>query len=176
MQGQSSSRRSTQCATIYFLLPSKARVPVSLNLKTARQARLAELEAERTALRQELETQLAIRNRCKDEEAALNTAVEDILTERKRVKELSARASPACACPSTRSLPATRLQRLISISLSPFCAAAAWSTRPPAVISAKRLSEMGLALHSACSNLFERWCLVAGQCRRREQRMGSCVQ
>ena len=56
------------------------------------QARLAELEAERTALRQELETALAIRNRCKDEEGALNQAVEDIISERKRVKDLSVRS------------------------------------------------------------------------------------
>ncbi|KAK9832840.1 hypothetical protein WJX81_005857 [Elliptochloris bilobata] len=53
------------------------------------QARLAELEAERTALQAELETQLAIRNRCKDSEVALNQGVEDAMAERKRVKELS---------------------------------------------------------------------------------------
>jgi len=66
---------------------------------------LAELEAERTALRQELETALAIRNRCKDAEGALNQAVEEIIAERKRVKELSARrvrnslVQPEGGCP-----------------------------------------------------------------------------
>jgi hypothetical protein len=68
---------------------------------------LAELEAERTALRQELETALAIRNRCKDAEGALNQAVEEIIAERKRVKELSARP-PAGPHPAAASPPARR--------------------------------------------------------------------
>ena len=63
-------------------------------MATPEQARLAELEAERGALQAELETQLAIRNRCRDAETALNQGVEDAMAERKRVKELSARARP----------------------------------------------------------------------------------
>ena len=62
-----------------------------LTLRDLAQARLAELEAERSALQAELETQLAIRNRCRDEETALNQGVADAMAERKRVKELSAR-------------------------------------------------------------------------------------